>query len=253
MHEASADAPAGAHPATPGQPLDDATLAAMDEANPHKPSRYLAHHFVDMHQQHESAKLGLWLFLMTEVLLFGGLFCFYCIYHAWHPEMFIEMNHLLNWKLGAANTVVLITSSLTMALAIRAIQQNKKTQCVVLLGATVFCGFLFLVNKYFEYSAKFHHGLLPGKFFHYHANPAEGLPEIVSTNPHIFLSCYFLMTGLHGFHVLVGMSFLTWILIRTKRGHFSPKYYAPVEMGGIYWHLVDLIWIYLFPLLYLIG
>lgn len=214
----------------------------------------LAHHFHTLEQQHESAKLGLWLFLLTEILLFGGLFCFYSIYHAWKPELFVEMNKLLSWQMGATNTVVLIFSSLTVALSIRAIQLGKSKQCVALLAITIVCGAMFMVVKGFEYKAKYDHGLLPGKYYNYHPDPAHGyMPISEGANPHIFLSIYFAMTGTHGLHVLIGMALLTWVAIRAAKNEFSPEYYTPVEMCGLYWHLVDLIWIYLFPLLYLIG
>ncbi len=211
----------------------------------HRGHPALAHHFHSMEQQHESVKLGVWLFLVTEVLLFGGLFCFYAIYRAWNPEMFINANEYLDVKLGAINTLVLIFSSLTVALATRSIQLDKPKQTVGFLIVTIGCAATFLVIKYFEYSHKFHDGLLPGKFF---TNLA-----VEGTNPHIFFSIYFAMTGLHGLHVVGGMVFLGWVTLRTMKGAYSSEYYTPVEMGGLYWHLVDLIWIYLFPLLYLIG
>jgi cytochrome c oxidase subunit 3 len=206
---------------------------------------YLQHHFSDAEQQAETAKLGMWLFLLTEVLLFGGLFAFYAIYRAWHPEMFIETSNYLDVSLGALNTFVLITSSLTMALSIRAMQLNNKKQTIWLLVVTLLLAATFLVVKYFEYSHKIHLGQLPGKFYTF-----EG---ITSANPHIFFSIYFTMTGLHGIHVVLGMAVITWVLIRTSKNHFSADYYTPIEMTGLYWHLVDLIWIFLFPLLYLIG
>ena len=217
----------------------------MDSSHTHH-NPHLAHHFCDMEQQHESAKLGVWLFLVTEVLLFGGLFCFYAIYRAWHPEMFIEVHKLLDVKLGVINTLVLIGSSVTVALAIRSIQLNKPKQSALFLAITIFCAGVFLVIKYMEYTHKIHEGLLPGKWFSY-----TGLPNTV--NPHIFFSIYFAMTGLHGIHVVGGMAFLGWVLFLTLKGTYSKDYYVPIEMGGLYWHLVDLIWIYLFPLLYLIG
>ncbi len=206
---------------------------------------YLQHHFTDAEQQRESAKLGMWLFLTTEVLLFGGLFCAYAIFRAWYPEMFHEVHKVLNVTMGAVNTVVLITSSVTVALAIRSMQVNKREQTIWYLVATIALAGVFLIIKYFEYSHKFHEGTLPGNFYFY--------PDFTIGNPHIFFGIYFAMTGLHGLHVVIGMMVLTWILIRTIRGDFSSEYYTPIEMGGLYWHLVDLIWIYLFPLLYLIG
>ncbi len=206
---------------------------------------YLQHHFADSQQQEETAKLGMWIFLLTEVLLFGGLFAFYAIYRAWHPEMFVEAHKVLDIPMGALNTFVLITSSLTMALSIRAMQVNNKKQTIWLLVATLLLAATFLVIKYFEYSHKFHLGQLPGKYYTY-----EG---ITAANPHIFFSIYFTMTGLHGLHVVIGMAVITWVLIRTIKNNFSSEYYTPIEMTGLYWHLVDLIWIFLFPLLYLIG
>lgn len=206
---------------------------------------HLQHHFSDTVQQMESARLGMWLFLLTEVLLFGGLFCFYAIFRAWYPEMFVNAHQHLNITMGAVNTVVLITSSVTIALAIRSIQLNRRKAAVTFLVITVVLAAVFLVIKYFEYSHKIHLGQLPGKFYFF-----EG---IEGTNPHIFFSVYFLMTGLHGFHVLGGIGVIGWIIARTHRGDFSSEYYTPVELTGLYWHLVDLIWIFLFPLLYLIG
>lgn len=208
-------------------------------------SSYLQHHFSDANQQLESARLGMWLFLLTEILLFGGLFCFYAIYRAWYPEMFVNAHQYLDVTMGAVNTVVLITSSVTMALAIRSIQLNRKKATVTLLVVTIILAAVFLVIKYFEYSHKFHLGQLPGKFYTF-----DG---IEGSNPHVFFSVYFLMTGLHGIHVLGGIGVISWLVARTNRGDFSSEYYTPVELTGLYWHLVDLIWIFLFPLLYLIG
>src|SRR5262249_38275281 len=147
--------------------------------------------------------------------------------------------------LGAVNTVVLIFSSLTMALAVRAAQQAKKNQAVGLMFVTILCAVAFLVVKYFEYHHKFHEGLLPGKHFTAHG--------FVHPEANIFFGVHFMMTGLHGCHVVIGIGLITWVLIRASRNEFSSRYYAPVEGVGLYWHLVDLIWIYLFPLLYLVG
>lgn len=206
---------------------------------------FLQHHFSDIEQQQESAKLGMWIFLLTEILLFGGLFGFYVFYRAWNPEMFVNAHVHLNRVLGGTNTVVLIISSLTIALAIRSIQLNDKQKTMRYLLATILLAAVFLVIKYFEYEHKFHLGQLPGKYYTY--------PGIEGTNPHIFFSVYFAMTGLHGLHVIFGILAIGWVLWRTKKGEFSSEYYTPVEMVGLYWHLVDIIWIFLFPLLYLIG
>ncbi|MCB0281895.1 MAG: cytochrome c oxidase subunit 3 family protein [Calditrichae bacterium] len=207
--------------------------------------KFLQHHFTDAEQQAESAKLGMWIFLLTEILLFGGLFVFYAIFRSWHPDMFYEAHKVLSVPLGTLNTFVLITSSLTMALSIRAMQLNNRKQTIWYLVATLLLAATFLVVKYFEYHHKFELGQLPGRFYTY-----EGINAV---NPHIFFSVYFTMTGLHGIHVLIGMIVITWVLVRTIKNDFSSEYYTPIEMTGLYWHLVDLIWIFLFPLLYLIG
>lgn len=206
---------------------------------------HLQHHFVDSEQQSDAAKLGMWVFLLTEVLLFGGLFCFYAIYRSWYPEMFVNAHQHLNVLLGGTNTIVLITSSVTMALAIRSMQLGRQREAMWNLVATLSLAAMFLVIKYFEYAHKIHLGQLPGKYYTF--------AGIEGTNPHVFFSVYFLMTGLHGLHVIGGMGVITWMIRRTRRGDFSAAYYTPLELTGLYWHLVDLIWIFLFPLLYLIG
>jgi cytochrome c oxidase subunit 3 len=206
---------------------------------------FLEHHFSTPQQQAESAKLGMWVFLLTEILLFGGLFLAYAVYRSWHPEMFYNAHLFLDRELGTFNTVVLIISSLTMALAIRSMQLGKRKQTIWMLVATLALAAVFLVVKYFEYSHKIHLGQLPGKFYTF-----DG---IEGNNPHVFFSVYFLMTGLHGIHVIGGMFAIGWVLRRTIRHDFSSAYYTPIEMTGLYWHLVDLVWIFLFPLFYLIG
>jgi len=205
----------------------------------------LAHHFSDADQQKDSAKMGMWLFLLTEILLFGGLFCAYAIYRAWHPEMFYNAHKFLNTNLGMTNTFVLITSSATMALAIRGIQLGDRKKAIINLSLTLVFATIFLIVKYFEYSHKFHLGQLPGSYYTF--------TGIEGANPHIFFGIYFAMTGLHGVHVLVGMGAIGFVLVKTVQNRYSAEYYTPMEMTGLYWHLVDLIWIFLFPLLYLIG
>jgi cytochrome c oxidase subunit III len=205
----------------------------------------LADHYATPEQQIESGKLGMWLFLATEILLFGGLFVAYSIYNFIHPDLFKAAHKFLDVRLGALNTVVLLFSSLTVVLAIHAAQQNKKKFIVINLLITITCAVLFLVVKYFEYSHKIHAGLLPGINF---TNATLPQPDQI----HIFFGIYFLMTGLHGLHVLIGIGILTWLLLRTIKGDFSSQYFLPLELGGLYWHLVDVIWIFLFPLLYLI-
>ena len=212
---------------------------------------YLQHHFVDSKQQYEASKLGMWAFLVTEVLTFAGLFCAYAIFRAWNPDMFISAHKALDVYMGGTNTIVLITSSLTMALAIRNIQMNNNKAAIINLSLTLMFAATFLVIKYFEYEHKFHCGHLPGMY--YSPLIAPDCMSISGNNPHVFFSIYFMMTGLHGIHVVAGMVLIVWLIIRTSKGHFTSDYFTPVEIVGLFWHLVDLIWIFLFPLLYLIG
>lgn len=206
-----------------------------------------AHHFKDGLHEFEACKFGIWLFLATEILMFGGLFVGYFIYQSRFPEMFIEGASFLDWRYGSVNTIVLLISSLTMALSIHYAQKNNKKLCVTNLVITLVCAGAFMVIKYLEYSHKFHLGLFPGAAF----APVESL-DIASSNLGMYFSFYFLMTGLHGSHVLIGMGLITWVLIRASKGEFNSEYYTPLEGVGLFWHLVDLIWIYLFPILYLI-
>jgi len=294
---------------------------------------WLQHHFETPLQQYDSAKLGMWLFLATEILLFGGLFCAYAVYRATHPEIFLWAHHLLDTRLGAINTVILLTSSLTMAWAVRCAQLGQRRGLVLLLALTLAGGFGFLGIKYIEYSSKYRHGLLWGKQYkpdphylaeHFGLPEGQAAPQVGHAAPgshaapdgdaatsataapatahapapaaapksgeagfaverttlpppasaplgrapaehaaahaigpqpeyvHVFFSIYFLMTGLHGLHVIAGMAIIAWLLVRSMRGEFGAQYFTPVDIGGLYWHLVDLIWIFLFPLLYLI-
>jgi cytochrome c oxidase subunit 3 len=205
----------------------------------------LQEHYSDMSQQKDASKLGMWIFLLTEILTFGGLFVIYAVFRSWNPEMFYNAHSALDIKAGASNTVVLITSSLTMALAVYSMQHDRKKQTIRFLGLTLLLACIFLVIKYFEYSHKIHLGQLPGKYYTYSG--------IEGTNPHIFFTIYFLMTGLHGLHVIIGMGLIGRLIYRTSRNDFSSNYNVPIELVGLFWHLVDIIWIYLFPLFYLIG
>jgi cytochrome c oxidase subunit 3 len=317
---------------------------AHDEHHAHHPRQ--GHHWDSMKQQFEAGKLGMWLFLGTEVLLFGGLFCAYGVWRGNHPELFKYGSKFLDTRMGAINTAVLILSSLTMAWGVTAAQKNQKGLLKIMLVLTL-CGAAgFLVIKYFEYTHKFHEGWYPGLKFYLepsehshtyqragadhthgdahgsaaqpdavHAEPAASAPaeselalagvtvkgelaappteastvpraavgtpgliahpdlveetftferphEIEMVHPlqdpsrppntHLFFNIYFMMTGLHGVHVVIGMIVITWLLIRAFRGHFDSTYFTPVDLGGLYWHIVDLIWIFLFPLFYLI-
>jgi cytochrome c oxidase subunit 3 len=226
----------------------------------HEHAPHLKHHFDSPEQQFDAGKLGIWLFLATEILLFGGLFCAYAIYRANHPEIFLYAHQFLDKVLGGTNTVILLCSSLTMAWAVRASQLGQRRLLIALLSFTLLGGAGFMGIKYVEYKAKWEHGLLPGTHFAPHEE-AEGNTASVSvashgkrpSNTQIFFGIYFLMTGLHGLHVLAGMGAIAWILVRSVKGHFGPEYFTPVDFVGLYWHLVDLIWIFLFPLLYLIS
>lgn len=204
-----------------------------------------AHHFANAEEEFEAAKQGMWVFLVTEVLMFGGLFVAYGIFRGLYAHMFHEAHQLLNVNLGATNTVVLITSSLTMALAVSSAQKGERSKTNLYLVLTFIFACCFLVIKYIEYSHKIHDGLLPAGLF---TNTELKDPEAP-----LFFSLYFMMTGLHGVHVLIGMGVIAWILKRNMKGEFSPQFFTPVELVGFYWHFVDLVWIFLFPLLYLVG
>ena len=227
--------------------------------------RFLAHHFAGYGQQFEAGKLGMWIFLLTEILLFSGLFCAYAVYRANHPEIFVWADQFLDKTLGAINTSVLITSSLTMAWAVRAAQLNQQRRLVLLLALTLLGGCGFLGIKYAEYKHKWESGLLWASRYDPHEHSAEidkarqhggdvaaAVRGNAPRNVGVFFSIYFLMTGLHGIHVVAGMGVIAWVLVRAAKGHFSSEYFFPVDYVGLYWHLVDMIWIYLFPLLYLI-
>ncbi len=217
---------------------------------------FLQPHYASRGAQLEATKLGTWLFLGSEVLFFGGLFTAYAVFRANHPDLFHYAHHFLDWRLGATNTLVLIGSSLSAAWAVRAAQLGQRRVLRGTLLVTLALAAVFLVIKYFEYRHKLENGVFWGASY----RPSE---EILSVLPpalrdaaprHVgtFFSIYFVMTGLHGIHVLVGMGLFLWLLRRTARGDFGPAYYGPVDLVALYWHLVDMIWIFLFPLFYLI-
>jgi cytochrome c oxidase subunit 3 len=287
-----------------------------DHHDPH-----LAHHFETPEQQYISGKLGMWMFLGTEVLMFGGLFCAYAVYRHNHPEVFEYAHQYLDKKLGAINTIILITSSLTMAWGVRAAQMGNRKLLVGLMGLTILGGLGFMGVKTIEYSTKWKHHLFIGSKNNFYADGAETTnkaavqeleheelhtregpeapPPVTAVEPdpvdpnaggpdaalikapnitpagladkqagekvvyadlntqdrhrvYTFFAVYFLMTGLHGIHVMVGLGLIGWIMWRASKNEFGPTYFTPVDLVGLYWHLVDLIWIFLFPLLYLI-
>jgi cytochrome c oxidase subunit 3 len=209
---------------------------------------HVRHHFANAEQQMDASTLGMWTFLITEVLFFGGMFAAYAVYREMYPAAFAATSEFMNVKIGAANTAVLICSSLTMAMAVRAAQLSKRGDLIKYLIGTLIFGMAFLVVKAFEYHAKYVEHLIPGPNFH----PAELAPQF-QHNAQILFFLYFCMTGMHAVHMIAGVGLLTFLLIQAYRNVFHAHYFAPVEMIGLYWHFVDIVWIFLFPLLYLIG
>ncbi len=190
----------------------------------------------------EASKLGMWLFLFTEFLLFGGLFIVYMVYRMLNPEAFLKASMHLNVAMGSINTIVLLISSMTIAMAISAIQRGNSKRSIQLLFITLVAASIFMVIKYFEWTSKIHHGLFPGMV------TFNMLPKGES----LYFFLYFFMTGLHALHIIIGAIFIIVVISKTKKGKLNAENYSLTENAGLYWHLVDLIWIYLFPLFYLI-
>lgn len=253
----------------------------------------LLHHFETAQQQKEAATLGMWAFLVTEIMLFGGIFMAYIVYRWAYPDVWAEAAHHLNTPLGTVNTVVLLVSSLTVALAVNAAENGNRSRLIQLLLVTMVLGVGFLGIKGFEYSEKFAHCagaanplawatggerlgetecLVPGRSFIFpeaHGGEGGGATEsAVQVEPtghsqgevvggqrtpyQLFYFLYFVATGLHAVHMLVGLSVMTWLLVGALRRRFTPAYFTPVEIGGLYWHLIDIVWVFLFPLFYLV-
>jgi cytochrome c oxidase subunit 3 len=235
----------------PGPLHQPPVVSNVDAIQPHEHDEYphhpkLQHHFDDMAQQTEASTLGMWVFLVTEVMFFGGLFLAYLVYRHADPMGFQEASNHLNVTWGAVNTIVLIVSSLTMALGVRAAQTSAPPRVQVgWVIATMILGSAFLGVKVIEYADKFEHHLVPGPNFVWEGKYPAGAE--------MFYSLYFCMTGLHALHMIVGLGIMTVIAIMAGRGTFDEEYYTPVEVSGLYWHFVDIVWIFLFPLLYLIG
>lgn len=194
------------------------------------------------HKDYEGAKLGMWLFLFTELLLFGGLFILYGVYLNRYPEAFVEGGNQLNVLFGGGNTIVLLTSSLTVAVGISALQKGNRKLCLQMLALTIAAALLFLVNKFFEWSIKIGHGIYPGS-----AHLKE-MPQGES----VFFGLYYITTGLHGIHVFLGACILTWVATLVRSGKVNQDDFVTIENAGLYWHLVDLVWIFIFPLYYLV-
>jgi cytochrome c oxidase subunit 3 len=226
--------------------LADATAPATSDATAaHAGPRELQHQFDTVEQQRDASSLGMWVFLVTEILFFGGLFLAYTVYRSQYARAFAEASRHLDITLGTFNTVVLIVSSLTMALAVFSASTGRRRALLAFLLATMALGGVFLGVKAVEYGHKFHDHLVPGPHFRFpgpYARPAE-----------IFYSLYFAMTGLHAAHMVIGIGLLTVLVLQARKGRYGPGYYTPVEVCGLYWHFVDIVWIFLFPLLYLIG
>ena len=230
-----------------------------EAALPAGPVAHLAHHFADLHQQREAASLGMWVFIVQEVLFFGGLFGAYAVYRSQYPDAFAAGSHHLSWRIGFFNTLVLIASSLTMAMAVFSAATGRRSRIVFYLLLTILLGSVFLGVKYFEYGEKIrpclgdgpHSGcLVPGARFDAASLHVEG---DVGRQAQIYYSFYFGMTGLHALHMVIGIPIIAIVASMAWRGRFSPEWHTPVELTGLYWHFVDIVWIFLFPLLYLIG
>ncbi|ACY14958.1 cytochrome c oxidase subunit 3 family protein [Haliangium ochraceum] len=262
--------------------MSEAASHSSHDDHGHHGSPFIQHHFNDAEHQFDSGKFGIWLFLVQEILFFSALFVAYIVYRTQHPEIFLYGSHYLDTTMGAINTGVLILSSFTAAMAVRCAQLGQKKALIGCLLITLLCAFGFLGIKYVEYSHKIHTGTLFGASFNPCTTPEGALlrpdePECVKeamalsgvadasevrmateaekppANTNMFFTIYFAMTGLHGIHVLAGIIVFFWLLFRAVKGHFTPDYYGPVDFAALYWHLVDLIWIFLFPLFYLID
>ncbi len=204
-------------------------------------SESITHHAV--HRDDEGSKLGIWLFIFTELLFFGGLFITYAVYRQRNPVAFHLAGEQLDVLIGTINTVILLISSMTIAMATTSIQKKDKRATLILIGITLFLALVFLVNKYFEWSAKIGHGIWPG----------SPLLEELGRGDILFFGLYYFMTGLHALHIIIGMVLLAVILVRVAKNQITFDNFQLLENGGLYWHLVDLIWIFLFPLFYLIA
>ena len=209
------------------------------------------HHFDSPAQQKGASWLGMWVFLVTEILFFGGFFLAYTVYRWSHPHGFAHASQHMNIVLGTLNTAVLIVSSLTMAMAVHSAQAGERRKLLGYLSGTMALGLAFLVIKAIEYTDHIEHHLFPGPGFRWLG--ADGRPSPDAPAAQMFFSLYFGMTGLHAFHMIVGLGIVGTLLVLAYRRRFSPAYYTPVEISGLYWHFVDIVWIFLFPLLYLIG
>jgi cytochrome c oxidase subunit 3 len=206
---------------------------------------FVAHQFDDAEQQYQASHLGMWTFLITEIMFFGGLFTLFAVYVSAYTEGFAEGSKHLDLLLGAVNTVVLLGSSFTMAMAVRSAQTGRRSGQLLYLALTLLLGLAFLGIKAVEYGHKFEQHLVPGPGFRFES-PVAG-------NVQLFFSFYFAMTGMHALHMIVGVGLLSVLLVQAWRGRYTAEYFTPVEVSGLYWHFVDIVWIFLFPFLYLVA
>ncbi len=213
----------------------------------------LKHQFENLEQQQDADTMGIWVFLVTEIMFFGGLFAAYAIYRWLYFVAFEGGSHILDVRLGALNTGVLISSSLTMALSVRSAQTGNRRALVLFLVLTMILGAVFLGVKAYEYDQKFVEHVVPGLDWAPEGDVLAKLTPGGLGHAQLFFIFYFAMTGLHAIHMIIGMGLLLHLVLRGRKGTFTPDYFAPVEVVGLYWHFVDIVWIFLFPLLYLIG
>ena len=207
---------------------------------------YLAHHFKNMEQQTASGKLGMWIFMGQELLFFSGLFCAYGYVRYLYPSMVADAQKYMDWRLGGLNSIILLISSLTMSLCVRSARLNDRNTSIKYLLTTMLCGILFLVIKACEWGMHFHEGLFPGRFY-----SPDAEVTLTSHTSHIFFGLYYTITGMHGLHIIIGVGLMTWLLRRSLKNEFNSENYVSLENVSLFWHLVDLVWIFLYPLLYL--
>jgi cytochrome c oxidase subunit III len=222
-------------------------------AEAHAGQTGLAHQFEDLAQQHDADTFGIWLFLVTEIMFFGGAFVSYAIYRFFYFPGFQAGSHILDLRLGVLNTAVLLASSLTMALAVRSAQTGDRRALVLFLILTMALGGVFLGVKAIEYNQKFVEHIVPGLDWGPEGEVLARLAPGGLDHAQLYFVFYFALTGLHALHMIIGLGLLGWLALRARRDQFTPDYFAPVEVVGLYWHFVDIVWIFLFPLLYLVG
>jgi cytochrome c oxidase subunit 3 len=219
----------------------------------HAGNSALAHQFEDLDQQHEADALGIWVFLVTEIMFFGGLFAAYTVYRSFYTPAFEAGSRILNVRLGAINTIILLSSSFTMAMAVRSAQTAKRNALMAFLVLTMLLGLAFLGVKGIEYHQEYVERIIPGVDFTPQGEILQRLLPAGLARVQLFMCFYFVMTLVHALHMTIGLALLLVLLLRARHGTLTSRYFAPVEVTGLYWHFVDVIWIFLFPLLYLIG